>query len=77
MGHRPELSSIKDRRLSQSSVLLASERIACRVSSCSNKTSDRKPFCLEHLDHMPYVRVLVAQDDERFQGAAFPLRGTG
>ena len=77
MGSRPELMSIKDRRMALSSVLLASERTACRVSTCSNKTSDRKPFCVEHLDHMPYIRVLASQDPELSFQEPQRLRVTG
>lgn len=77
MGNRPELESIKDRRLALSSVLMASERTSCRVSTCPNKTSDRKPFCLEHLDRMPYVQVLVSQDPELSLGALPRFRVTG
>lgn len=33
-------------------------RQLCRVARCGRKTAEGKPFCIEHLDKLPYVRTL-------------------
>lgn len=40
----------------------------CQATGCDQGTRERKPFCIEHLEHSSYVaellRVLQARDDE-------------
>jgi hypothetical protein len=36
-------------------------REVCRVQGCGHVTTERKPYCIEHLDRLPYVRELQAQ----------------
>jgi len=35
-----------------------SNRNLCDIKGCHNETSDKKPFCIAHLDRLPYVQNL-------------------
>jgi hypothetical protein len=34
-------------------------RLPCGVSGCKNDTTERKPFCVDHLDHLPYAKKVI------------------
>lgn len=34
------------------------EGVACRI--CTKPTSHRKPYCSEHVTHMPYVKGILS-----------------
>ena len=36
-------------------------RTECSVSLCPNATNGRKPYCLEHLDRLPYVQKILTE----------------
>ena len=40
-------------------------REVCRVQGCGHVTTERKPYCIDHLDRLPYVRELQAQLSSR------------
>jgi hypothetical protein len=35
--------------------------VPCSVMGCPNDTKGRKPYCIAHLDHLPYVKQLKAE----------------
>jgi hypothetical protein len=43
-------------------------REACHVQGCNRPTTERKPYCIDHLDRLPYVKelqdALGRRDDE-------------
>ena len=43
----------------------APAREVCRVQGCGHVTTERKPYCIDHLDRLPYVRELQAQLSSR------------
>lgn len=49
-------------------ILAGSERhrpIKCQARGCSNHTSERKPWCSDHiLTHSPYARALARIEEE-------------
>lgn len=47
----------------------------CEVSACDAETTKRKPYCLEHLDKMPYVVAVRARADERAREMRAASRG--
>jgi len=50
-----------DRRRSRSTQRrLVPAREVCRVQGCGHVTTERKPYCIDHLDQLPYVRELQA-----------------
>ena len=36
-------------------------REVCRVQGCGHVTTERKPYCIEHIDRLPYVQELQAE----------------
>ena len=40
-------------------------RTGCGVVGCTNETNGRKPFCIDHLDQLPYVKQLRAELSRR------------
>lgn len=40
---------------------ISGERNLCKIRDCPNDTSEKKPYCLEHLDRLPYVMRLEAE----------------
>lgn len=61
----PELGARGGRRRAP-----ALPRSACGVAGCAARTTNRKPFCIEHLQGMPYVAHLRANERVRDQEAA-------
>ncbi|HZU99633.1 MAG TPA: hypothetical protein VFF73_23180 [Planctomycetota bacterium] len=47
---------------------LREARTSCTVAGCPNDTNGRKPFCIEHLDRLPYVQELLAELSRREVG---------
>jgi hypothetical protein len=37
----------------------------CTVDGCRRTTNDRKPFCLDHIDRMPYARQIASEIEAR------------
>ena len=40
---------------------LREARTACSIAGCANDTNGRKPFCIDHIDRLPYVQGLLAE----------------
>jgi hypothetical protein len=55
-----EARAIRDMRLASAHVARALASALCRARGCRNTTSDRKPFCIEHIHRLSYVRALSA-----------------
>jgi len=36
-------------------------RTTCTVVGCANDTNGRKPYCIDHLEYLPYVKELLAE----------------
>lgn len=47
-------------------------RTRCEVDGCDGGAREGKPYCMAHLDHMPYVKALM-----RAVGRAKECRGPG
>ena len=48
-------------------------RTECSVLGCANATNNRKPYCIDHLDRLPYVQKIKAELIE--QGELEPVAG--
>src|SRR5699024_7291150 len=49
------------------------ERAGCAVRGCNQVPTGRKPYCIDHLEHLPYVQWLkdeLARRDEEADRAA-------
>jgi hypothetical protein len=42
-----------------------SQRADCSYAGCAQTTTGNKPFCLEHLEELPYVRRLIEEITRR------------
>ncbi len=47
----------------------------CTVDGCANTTTGRKPYCIDHIDRLPYVRQLTDElarrDSPALRGSAY------
>jgi hypothetical protein len=39
-----------------------SEEHVCRIAGCHEKVTQRKPYCIKHLDKLPYVQHLMEME---------------
>jgi hypothetical protein len=46
------------------------KRVECTAPGCHQLTTGRKPYCLDHLDNLPYVHWLKTELERRRSGAA-------
>src|SRR4051794_13760763 len=53
--------SALDRRRGRRERNAVPSRAVCGADGCGRPTTERKPFCIEHLDRLPYVEELQAQ----------------
>jgi hypothetical protein len=54
----------------------AEARSECLVETCGKPTTGKKPYCLDHLDHLPYVQWLSAEIHRRRSKAGDAGSGT-
>lgn len=54
-----------------------SGRRLCRAPQCRRRTTERKPYCIDHLDRLPYVRWLRRELAERAAEASAAARPGG
>jgi hypothetical protein len=71
------MSMLDRRRTRGSSRRPVPARELCHVEGCGHVTTERKPYCIDHLDRLPYVRELQAALFSRDQEeqAAFNRKG--
>jgi hypothetical protein len=36
----------------------------CEAEGCTNKTRENKPYCVAHIELMPYIQAMKAEVDE-------------
>lgn len=65
---------IRDRRLDAAHEFELKERRDCCAQGCRNRTSDRKPYCIEHLDRLDYVRQLQEELERQAVVRRLPAR---
>ena len=58
---KTRILSLEQRRGRRSARLPVPAREFCRVQGCGHPTTERKPYCIEHLDRLPYVKELQEQ----------------
>ena len=75
MRTQMEMPAIRNRRLPTTAELRGHETGFCRARGCQNATSDRKPYCVAHLDRLPYVRQIL-QELARREAEATAALGT-
>lgn len=39
--------------------------VRCEAPGCHRHTNDGKPYCIDHLDHLPYPAMLMERERER------------
>ena len=47
-------------------------RLLCEADGCAQATSERKPFCADHVEHMPHVILLKARMRKRARELSRP-----
>ena len=57
--------SLDLRRAARSGRRPLQAREHCHVPGCSHPTTERKPYCIDHLERLPYVRELQEQLAQR------------
>jgi len=66
MSRSAKRISMRNRRRPRTSGRrLVPAREVCRAQGCGHVTTERKPYCIDHLDQLPYVRELQAQLSNR------------
>jgi hypothetical protein len=56
-----QIGRIRTANLEFASGVVRGVRQDCAAAGCSHATTGRKPYCVEHLERLPYVRALVAE----------------
>lgn len=68
------ISMLDRRRTRNSGRRPVPARELCRVQGCGHSTTERKPYCIDHLDRLPYVQelreALVHRDSEEAAAAS-------
>ncbi len=68
-----ELPALHDRRLAAANEHRGLESSVCAVLACPNATSEGKPYCMAHLDRLPYVKRVKTELAQRDAEAAAAL----
>jgi hypothetical protein len=55
----------RSRRLEDSESRHRRPRDTCAVVGCRNTTTERKPYCLEHVEQTAYARMIAAEIEAR------------
>lgn len=58
---KPRLMTLDRRQSRRAGRRPVPAREACHVDGCGRPTTERKPYCIEHIDRLPYVQELQAQ----------------
>jgi hypothetical protein len=58
---KPRLMTLERRQGRRSGRRPVPAREACHVPGCGHPTTERKPYCIDHIDRLPYVKELQAQ----------------
>jgi hypothetical protein len=58
---KPRLMTLDRRQSQRAGRRPVPAREACHVPGCGRATTERKPYCIEHIDRLPYVQELQAE----------------
>ena len=75
---KPRLMTLDRRQSRRAGRRPVPARECCRVPGCGHATTERKPYCIDHIDRLPYVKELqaeLAHRDAEEMAAASSRRG--